>query len=110
MQPGKKLKVTASLTTVFFPFIKRFNFERNNTQAIWRTNFVNVLRKQFLALGSDKSNTVLITLEVVGNLMRLPSCHLFQNRTGEGDLFKKRVKYQEKEIDPVSTSFTNSGK
>lgn len=33
--------------------------------------------------------------------MYLPSCFLFQNTTREGDIFKKQVNYQDKEIETV---------
>lgn len=53
---------------------------------------MNALRKQFLGLRSNsKSYAPLITLEVAGNWMRLPSCHLLRNRTGENNLFKQQV-------------------
>lgn len=72
---------------------------------------MNALRKQFLALRSNNmSYTALTTLEVAGNLMSLPSCHLLPNRTGEDDLFKKQGNYQDKEIEPVSSFFMDSGK
>lgn len=83
MQHGKKLKVTAPFTIVFFPLIKTVNFERNDIQASWSTNFMNALRKHFLALSSNsKSYAALITIEVVGNLMCFPSHHFLQNRSG----------------------------
>lgn len=92
------IKETALFTTVLFPLITRF--ERNNIQAIWRTDFMNTLRKPFLALCSKKSYTAFNTLGRL-NLMCLPSCFLFQNTTREKDLFKKQLNYQDKEIETV---------